>query len=866
MKESSGLTITPVAAAVAAAIVPGQFAGAQEEGAKRGTLEEIVVTARKRTESAQDIPIAIQALSQDALADMGAKAMEDYARFIPSVNVVTYSNSSSVIVFRGAITGAGYIAQSTSSVYLDEISITTTGAQPSVRMVDIERVEALSGPQGTLYGSDAQAGTMRIVTNKPDSTAFSAIFDGELRGGGDSDMSHRGSLVFNVPLVEDKLALRLVGYNDKDGGFIDNVFGHTPDESAIQGPGFYPAGFGTLDNSTVVKDRWNDSETTGARASLRWDINDRWAATFSASFQDTDSGADNHYDPYVGDLKTVRFNDEWTTDEFNLYSFTLDADLGFAQLVSATSYYERKHSYQVDSTTYAHYWTASYCHDSAYTVADYPNYWTNPDTGYIVWWPVYCHGSTVDGDFFNASKLNAQQDKFTQEIRLSHQGDNFDWIVGLYYEESLDAWQSSFAGPTNAAGENVYQQSMSLNFWEWYFSNYYGTPVTYPDATSHWHSDSRTDWEQKAIFGETTWHISDQLDLTVGGRYFDRSNTNRYYVNHPGGFNNVGEPAITDPDLRAARLATGQVPGRTGRDKEFIPKVSLSYAFEDNKLMYGLYTRGKRPGGINRTRGQPFFPSNYESDLMDNYEIGYKSLFGNGAGRFNATAYHMVWSDYQLELVDPSSAICDDPGTADIPGVCGQPWQRVVANAGKAHITGANIELDFALSESWTVGMNAEFMEAETDTEHDLNGDGNNNLVAGLRLPVVPEFKAAAWAEYHWPVDWNGQKDAFIRTQWSYTGDTLNILEPLSPGDDPNPQFKNAAYAIGDIRAGITGEDWEVSVFINNLTDERAEYTHADGLFDWGASSVADGRPRLSTIYTNRPREFGIRYMKRWGD
>ena len=199
----------------------------------RGGLEEIIVTARKRPESAQDIPIAIQALSQDTLQAMGAQAMEDYARFTPSVNVVTYSASSSTIVFRGAITGPGYIAQSTSSVYLDEISITTTGTQPGVRLVDVERVEALSGPQGTLYGSDAQAGTMRIVTNKPNPGQFESVLDGEVRGGDNSDLSYRGSMVFNIPLMDDTLALRLVGYNDYDGGFIDNVYGHTPDDGAL---------------------------------------------------------------------------------------------------------------------------------------------------------------------------------------------------------------------------------------------------------------------------------------------------------------------------------------------------------------------------------------------------------------------------------------------------------------------------------------------------------------------------------------------------------------------------------------------------------------------------------------------------------
>ena len=787
---------------------------------------------------------------------MGAKSMDDYARFIPSVSVVTYSNSANVIVFRGAITGPGYIAQSTSSVYLDEISITTTGSQPGVRMVDIARVEALSGPQGTLYGSDAQAGTMRIITNKPDVTAFEAVFDGELRAGESSDPSYRGSLVFNLPLVQDKLALRLVGYSDHDGGFIDNVYGHTEDQSAIQGPGFYPSGFGTLDNTKSVDSRWNDSDIYGARGTLLWNMSENWAATVSISTQTTDSGADNYFDPNVGDLQTIRFHDEYTDDKYNLYSLTLDGDLGFAQLVSATSYYERKNSYLSDSTTYAHYWQATYCKDSAYTQADYPDYFANPDTGNIIWWPVYCHAPTVDGDAFLASRLRAQQDKLTQEIRLSHQGDTIDWLVGLYYEESNDDWQSSFAGPTTGGdgSVNTYQDSISAAYYEW------ATGAPNPQATSHWYSQNETDWKQKAIFGEMTWHINDAFDVTAGGRFFDRSNTNYYFVNHPGDF--------SIPPY-------APVPGREGVDQEFIPKVSVNYTFGDgsrggSKMIYALYTQGKRPGGINRTRGEPFFPSNYVSDLMDNYEIGFKSMFAGGQGRFNATAYHMAWSDYQLELVDPSSTQClDDNGDPDpnlpaVAGVCNQPWQQVVANAGDAHISGVNVEVDYSPSESWVLGMNAEYMQAETDTEADLNGDGQNNLVAGLRLPIVPKYKAAAWIEYHWPIQFMGQNNAFIRTQWSHSGDTLNILEPL-PDDDPNPQLVNAAYTIGDLRFGLQSETWEASLFINNLTDERAEYTHNTGQFEHGASSVAEGRAHVARVFTNRPREIGVRFMKRWG-
>ena len=262
MTTQQKFALTPIAGAVAAALAPAHQVLAQDEGG----LEEIVVTATKRSLSVQEIPASVQAITQESLAAMGAKNMEDFARFVPSVNVVTYGNGSDTVVFRGAITGSGYIAQSTSAVYLDEISLTTTGSQPSPRMVDIERVEALSGPQGTLYGSDSQSGTMRIITNKPVLNEFGAEIDVELRAGEKSEESYRGSVVFNIPLIEDKMAARFTAYSDRDGGYIDNVFGHTADTSALGT--VYPAGFGSLDNSASVEDDWNDSETQGARLHL----------------------------------------------------------------------------------------------------------------------------------------------------------------------------------------------------------------------------------------------------------------------------------------------------------------------------------------------------------------------------------------------------------------------------------------------------------------------------------------------------------------------------------------------------------------------------------------------------------------------
>ena len=174
MEKQQKYVLKPIAGAVAAALSPGSGALAQETGDSDHALDEIIVTATKRVMSVQDIPASVQAITQETLAAMGARNMEDYARFVPSMNMVNYGSSNSMIVFRGATTGTSWLAQATSSVYLDEISITQTGSQPTIRTVDIARIEALSGPQGTLYGSDAQAGTMRMITNQPVMNEFEA--------------------------------------------------------------------------------------------------------------------------------------------------------------------------------------------------------------------------------------------------------------------------------------------------------------------------------------------------------------------------------------------------------------------------------------------------------------------------------------------------------------------------------------------------------------------------------------------------------------------------------------------------------------------------------------------------------------------
>ena len=873
LKEHSKATLSPVHLAVLAALYPAYQAVAQDDF----TLEEIVVTATKRSLSIQDIASTVQAIPEATLKQMGAKSMEDFARFMPGVNVVS-GVTSSTVVFRGAITGSGYIASSTGSVYLDELPLTQVGSQPNVRLVDIERVEALSGPQGTLYGSDAQAGTMRIITNKPVMGEQSTVIDGEYRYNSEGDPSFRGSVVFNIP-IEDNLALRMSLFNDKDGGYIDNVYGHTADQSFGEPwpQASFADGHGSLDNAGAVADDVNFVRVKGGRVALKWDIDDSWSATISSMHQETSQGLGNYYDIYRGDLNIVSFVDDWYKEDWQASSVLVEGDLGFAQLVAAVSYHEREGRGVWDITNYAHYWSHNYCSDSYYTQYYAPYYYANPDTGYIAWYPVYCQGTGINSDFYSTYQGRSGNDKLSAEVRLSSQGDRFDWLVGMYYEDSEDWWTAPFAvpvsGPNVKWGDSTFQSSFAA-------AAYRFSGIDYPSATSHWYSENLTEWDQKAVFGELTWHATDKIDVNIGARSFDRTNAQYYIVNHPGGDGVQGYPDSAVPETQAYRLAQqalGKVgiattKPRVGNDKEFIPKISVKYNLNDESMIYGLYTKGYRPGGVNRSRGDPFFPNAYGPDIMENREIGYKSSFAQGRGRLNIIGYDMEWSEYQLEQVDPSQVPCDANGNATdfgspnvapsvaTPGVCGQPWQNLVANTGQATIQGLNVEMDYRVSERLSLGFNMEWKSAET------GADPTGIVEAGLQLPLSADTKGAFWMDYTWEASQWGANYGFMRFQYSKQGAIWNNLDGGPVASSMNPRQRVPGYAIADARIGLQGPDWEVSVFVNNLLDERAAYTYSGGQFLWGMGSSRDGVDHHQLVYTNRPREIGIRYTQSWGD
>ena len=724
-------------------------------------LEEIVVTARKRSENLQDVPESILAISQEAIARSGLQTMDDYARKVPSLTYVARGPGANKIVFRGVTeAGTAFFTDSSAALYLDEQPLTQPLLTPEPRLVDIERIEALSGPQGTLYGGSAQSGTLRIVTNKADPSAFAANVSASVTSGSTSDTSYDISGMVNLPLVRDKLALRLVGFSAEDGGFIDNVLGLSP--------------AGTFDNASFVEENVaGDAQYRGGRASLRWDANERLSVTGSVVFQDLESsGNTEHMPERVGDLQQVRFVEEFREDQWTQLGLTLEADLGFADLVSATSYFTREILYQLDNTEYVAYLR------SFYYGSYYVEYAFGPDPVGLGW-------------------LNPQDTRrFSQELRLSHEGEKWAWIGGLFYERFDDHWDFQ---------SRIEDYESTLSFQHWYA--YYGAQ---PGTTNNafWNSNNHTQTEQYAAFGELTYQGIEDWNFTVGARWFDHERDRRYIVARPHG-----------------RVEQNLNPIQSENDVTL--KFSASYHIDDDKMVYGLYSEGFRNGGRNTVRPGAVLPAPYGPDFLQNYELGLKSQWADGRLRANVTAFHMVWEDYQLGVVDP-----------------GPLFATMIINVGDAEIDGVELDLLAMPVDGLEFGLNAMVLNAETTSDNDLIG-----VDSGARLPISPELKVSSSLQYTFPNMFFGG-NPYARIQYSYYGDSLNGVECNTPDCDvPDGQ---PSYNISDVKLGIEAEAWEVNVYLNNLTDERAVLYR-----------VPPAPPGVARV--NRPREFGVGFTRRWG-
>ena len=808
VKESDSLQFkgisysTTLGAAVAAAAGAGP-ALAQDD--RSIGIEEITVTASKRgAMSIQDFAGSIQAFDTEAIRNQNLFNMEDYTKVTPSLSYFGNATGQGKIYFRGiADAPDSFIAAASAAVYIDEQPV-TQGAQPDVRLVDIERVEALSGPQGTLYGSSSQSGTLRIVTNKPDPTKFESFVDASLKGMSEGDTSYDISAMVNIPLSENQLALRLVGFSASEGGFVDNVLGTTASCESE----FRCDVNGAQLNTSAVEEDWNETSLSGGRAGLKWFINDDWSVLASIAHQKVDADAENTYDPTVGDLQTINFFPDTFDDDWTQYALTIEGSFGNLNFMSATSYFERESQYVQDTTAYAAYF-GSFCYEGT---ASYNIYCFQPaGVNYAYSDPI---GFLVN-DQENIS--------FSQEFRLSYTGDKISWVTGVFWEDRDEEWVfDTFT--TNNGG---YSESQGWENWDTYWN------VSPPETDAWWRSSDDTNWRTTAVFGEATFQWTDRLSVTAGARWFEVDQKKDYFVELPQGrrtpatvyLNGSGvdkhgclltdAPCQGGPFVDAEGETTGDsdnpdddgVSRLDSKDDDTALKLSVQYDISDDKMIYALFSEGYRAGGNNRSRGNPRLPRAYTADFLTNYEIGLKSQWADGRVQINAVAFFQDWEDYQLEVVDPSNVPCSEDPTPP----CGQPWQKVVTNAGNASSDGIEIAFEALPTDRLTLRGNMTFLDTEITAENPIIED----VPVGAKLPFAPEFKGSFYAQYNWPVTMVGASEAFFQFQYSHVGDSVNQVQviPAETGVVNAPQITMEAWDYASVKFGLVGDNWEVVFF-----------------------------------------------------
>ena len=773
----------------AAVVLSGQEAHAQS------AIPEIIVTATKRAENLQDVPVAVQALDARTMQEQGIDTFDDYVRFLPNVTFGGRGPGQSTVYIRGmAVEQIGVQlsgAQGSTpnvALYLDEQPVTAPGRNLDVYATDMERIEVLPGPQGTLFGASSQAGTIRLITNKPQLNAFQAGFDASTEFTKSGDMSESTEAYINVPVVEDKLAFRAAVYSVHLGGYIDNVVGtfsidpNVNPLSSVAGIG--PATFVDASNASIAEKNFNDSFYKGVRLGLKWAVNPDWDVLMQHTRQELGADGVFDYDPEVGDLQVERFFPDNLRDEFDQTSWTVEGRLAMLDVVYTGAYLNRDIEQSIDYTGYNNagafiaYYTCTY---------DAVRECFNPAKGF----------QGIQG-----------QTRSTHEFRFNTpQEESLRVTAGAFYDKFKIKTQDDFN----------------------YFANYDRAVLGFPDPLSPlaaanrsvnpnprsrqigFYNDITRSEEQTAIFGEVTYDFTDQISATIGARYYDLE------------LDLFGSSNFTAGGGRDYDVSGGHTLAPLSSD-DLILKGTVSYRTLDDKLFYATYSEGYRPGGWNRGGGlasrNPAFPgveTIYTTDDVKNFEFGWKTSFLNNSLRFNGNVYYIDWTDIQVKRFDPQNVSI----------------LTFIENSADAEIKGIEADMTWQATDELTLFGAFSYNDTEVS---EVNAQVIELAPVGSELPLTPKFQGTFRTRYVIPV---GDYDLYGQWAAQYAGSSFSSLIAAE-------REQQSSYFTSDLAVGASTENWNVELFVENVTDKRAELN----------INVQDDIRRITT---NRPRTFGLR-------
>uniref|UniRef100_UPI00286AF32D TonB-dependent receptor n=1 Tax=Phenylobacterium sp. TaxID=1871053 RepID=UPI00286AF32D len=511
MKMRSSPRTLP-AALLASTMLTGLAAPAFAQQASPTALEEVVVTAQKRSENLQDVPISIQALGAQRLDQLQVSDFGDYVKFLPSVTIQSAAPGFSTIYMRGVASGENSNHSGplpSVGVYLDEQPVTTITGPLDIHVYDIARVEVLAGPQGTLYGASSQAGTIRIITNKPSIASFEAGYDLEINRLSHGDVGYGVEGFVNQP-IGDRAAVRLVGWAVHDGGYIDNV----PASFT------FPTGNIRVNNAAYVEDDYNEVDTVGARAALKIDLNENWTVTPTLMGQRTQADGGFVVNPVIGDHQINRFKPERSDDKWAQAALTIEGKVANLDLVYAGAYMKRWIDTESDYSDY------SYFYDTLFGSGAYLT-----DDG---------------GNFIDTSQYIQGKDAYSKqshEFRLSTPADyRLHAVAGLFYQKQTHNIQQRYRIDRLATATEV---------------------PGWPDTL--WLTKQlRTDRDY-AAFVDGTFDVTDQLSVTGGIRFFKSHNSLEGFFGFGTGYSSrTGVGA----GLAAAHLGGGPGPQVAQNEKE----------------------------------------------------------------------------------------------------------------------------------------------------------------------------------------------------------------------------------------------------------------------------------------------------------
>jgi iron complex outermembrane recepter protein len=835
-----------------------------------GQLQEVIVTAQRRTENIQDVPIAIQALTGTTLGELHVHTLSDYLKYVPNVSTGSLGPGNDVVYMRGLSLGSpGSDAQGSVgafpnvAMYLDDEPTQLPGRNLDVYAVDLQRIEILEGPQGTLFGAGAQSGVIRYITNKPQLDTISVDVNAGYGTTAHGDQNSNVDATLNLPLVEDTLAVRLVVYTDSRGGYIDNLpatFSHGKSDLGIAAAngGVVPTNSVTINNYQIAANNINPLTYNGVRGSLLWKVNDDWDVLIEQSYQDMNAqgvfyemprgtegaGLSPTGVPIGGQplppLAVNLFEPSFVKDRFENTALTVDGKVGPLSLVYAGSYLDRHVEQMQDYTNYARGRYGYYYQCTGVTYSS-----TSGNANATCYSPAGVWSDTE------------RNTHLTQELRVSTPNDwRLRGIVGLFYEDEklYDDTQFLYVSvPDCSPGGATFNCFLPVQTRPGETAN---DPNVRNAATAFVDDFQRT-FIQKAAYGSVSYDIIPRvLTVTAGLRYFDMYNESLGGDLSSFGCKQFAPTSYFGPCLTPAGTSLdAQNPHRqvsTGH----LGRANLSWHVTPDALVYYTYSQGYRPGGFNHGSTaqlpdanlipQYNTPLSYVSDLVTNNEAGWKILWFDHRLQFDGALYQERWDNAQTQVFCPQ---------------CGLGNVIFITNGPTYQVKGVELQLAARIVSGLTVQGSAAWNSGElvnspalVDNNPASQGFGKpitTRYVNGVAEPIQnvfgipgrplannPPFQANLRARYDWVM---GAYLPFVQVGFQHQAHSQSQTGFVN-------SFTMPQWTTYDASLGVSKDDWTVSLVGTNLTDVNKSLFTTASLFTLTETPM---RPRVIELTFN---------------